>query len=120
MYKRKNLVLLIIFLALLISKHGTAQSLKGKVIYVSNTQEIMIKFPSVITNYNFTNKEAANLFETRITNNKNFSINSTVAGFKTTNLIVTEGGNSHLFILQFKDPLDAKTESLYDYSKKKN
>jgi hypothetical protein len=96
-----------------------AQSMVGKRIFVSPSQEVMIKFPAVITNYNIQNKESANLFETRITNNRNLSINSNIQNFKSTNLVVNEGGNTHIFILEYKETLDGIQESLYDFSKRK-
>lgn len=118
MHVQKNIAFLSLLL-ITVYLHTGAQSLNGKVIYISSVQEVMIKFPSVIMNFNFASKDAATQFETRITNNKNFSINSTVKDFKSTNLIVSEGGNTHLFILKYKENLDARTESLYDFSNKK-
>jgi tetratricopeptide (TPR) repeat protein len=93
-----------------------AQSLQGKIIYISHSHEVMLKFRSIITNFKFTNLDAGRNFETRITNDKNFSINSTVRGFAATNLIISEGSNTHLFILKYKESLDGRMESLYDFS----
>src|SRR3982750_2022622 len=68
------------------SENLNAQSLNGKIIYVSDNQEVMLKFPAVITNYyTVPKKELIKDFETRITNDKNFSITSNVANFKTKN-----------------------------------
>lgn len=115
----KNVVLTICFITALFTQNTVAQSLNGKIIYVSTTQVILIKFSSVIQNYDFANqKEAASLFETRLINEKNLSITSTTPNFKSTNLIVTEGKNTHLLILVYKEILDGKTESIYDFSTK--
>jgi len=95
-----------------------AQNIRGKVIYISTSQEVLLKFRSGITNYNFTPKETASLFEKQLTNKKNFSISSKAENFSTSSLAIMEGENTHLFILQYKDKLDPTTESLYDFSTK--
>ena len=95
-----------------------AQNLRGKVIYISSSQEVLMKFRSGITNYSFTPKETASLFEKRLTNKKNFSISSKAENFSISSLAIMEGENTHLFILQYKDKLDPTTESLYDFSTK--
>jgi len=95
-----------------------AQDLRGKVIYISSSQEVVLKFRSKITNYSITPKEKASLFEIRLTDKKNFSIKSTVENFSISSLAIMEGENSHLFILQNNDKLDPTTESVYDFSSK--
>jgi len=77
----------------------------------------MLKFNSAISTADFANKETENLFERKITN-KLISINSKDKNFKPTNLIISEGKNTHLFILEFKENLD-DSEYLYDFSDKK-
>ena len=116
MYSLKILSLLVLVCLALCFANATAQSLNGKIIHVSPSQEVMLKFRSVISDFNFTNKDASSLFQTRITNSKNFSISSTVAGFKSTNLIISEGKNTHLFIIDYKETLDTE-ENLYNFDK---
>src|SRR5687767_768998 len=106
MFQKRLITLLLTGIFMTLSSSLSAQSMVGKKIFVSPTQEVMIKFPAVITNYNIQHKESANLFETRITNNKNLSINSNIPNFKSTNLVVNEGGNTHIFILEYKEALD--------------
>ena len=119
MFQKSVIILFFTGVLIFLSSSLFAQSMVGKKIFVSPSQEVMIKFPAVITNYNIQNKESANLFETRITNNRNLSINSNIPNFKSTNLVVNEGGNTHIFILEYKEVLDGMKESLYDYSKRK-
>ncbi len=114
----KRFVILLLALVALSSIRTQGQSLRGKIIYVSSSQEVILKFRSGITNFSFTPKESASLFERRLTNNKNFSISSTIENFNVTNLIILEGDNTHLFILEYKEKLDPRTETLYDFSSK--
>src|SRR5688572_13624044 len=116
----KNEFAFLLFCAMSVaSLESSSQSLNGKVIYVSPSEEVMLKFQSVITDVNYANKEASTSFRHKITHNKNFSINSTVESFSPTSLFISEGGNTHLFILEYKATLDPRTETLYDFSSKK-
>lgn len=118
MYFKTGFYFFLFFVGALPSLKTEAQSLRSKVIYVSTTQEVMIKFRSVISDYHFQDKDRESSFERKLTNSKNLSINSTVENFKTTGLIVIEGGNTHLFVLKYKATLDPNRESLYDFSSK--
>ena len=93
-----------------------AQSLRGKPIYVSNSQEVKLKFKSSVDNYSFVNKIEANRFNIKVYGNKNVVITSTTPNFKTSTLVITEGNNTHLFILEYKEQLNNQT--VYDYSTK--
>jgi tetratricopeptide (TPR) repeat protein len=95
---------------------ASGQNLVNKKINISQTQEVMIIFPSKISFYTIGDKETTNLFDHGITNEKNLTINSKVSGFKTSMLVVNEGNNTHTFILDYKDRLNLETESVYNYS----
>src|SRR6185436_2523784 len=116
-FNRKLLSLLFVslFLCLLESE---GQSLRGKVIYVSSSQEVLLKFRSAIAKYDFTPKESAALFGSRLSNKKNLSISTRSGSFPLTSLSIVEGNNTHLFFLQYKEKLDPETETLYDFSSK--
>jgi hypothetical protein len=90
------------------SLKSNGQSLRGKVIYVSSSQEVILKFRSGITNYDFSPKESASLFGKRLTNRKNLSLSSTIENFPSTTLSILEGNNTHLFLLEYKEKLDPK------------
>ena len=116
-FNRKLLSLLFVslFLCLLESE---GQSLRGKVIYVSSSQEVLLKFRSAIAKYDFTPKESAALFGRRLTNKKSLSISTSSGSFPLTSLSIIEGNNTHLFFLHYKEKLDPETETLYDFSSK--
>jgi hypothetical protein len=94
---------------------ANAQSLRGKLVYISSSQPVKLKFGSRIANYSFIDRAQAGLF-TIHANKKNLSVSSNARNFRTANLVVTEGSNSHLFILQYKESLDLAAESAYDFS----
>jgi hypothetical protein len=94
---------------------ANAQSLRGKVIYISPIEEVRIKFGSVIENYSFVNKLESENFKMKVVNNRSVVISSLNKYFKSTNLVITENKNTHLFILRFKDQLE-DPETLYDFS----
>jgi len=116
-FNRKLLSLLFVslFLCLLESE---GQSLRGKVIYISSSQEVLLKFRSAIAKYDFTPKESAALFGRRLTNKKSLSISTSSGSFPLTSLSIIEGNNTHLFFLHYKEKLDPETETLYDFSSK--
>ena len=115
----KKILLSLFFSSILLYSSNTeGQSLRGKVIYVSSSQEVILRFKSGITNYDFSPKESANYFGKKLTNSKNLSISSTIENFPTTRLIVVEGDNTHVFLLVHKENLDPKTETIYDFSSK--
>ncbi|MGB8194141.1 MAG: hypothetical protein WCF67_19570 [Chitinophagaceae bacterium] len=94
-----------------------AQSVRGKVIYISPSQEVKFKFRSSVENYSFVNKNQSALFKIK-SGSKSLQINSIAENFKAANLVITEGDNTHLFILAYKNTLDAATETFYDFSTK--
>ena len=81
----KKLLFICCFATGICLQEANAQSLRGKVIYVSPTQEVMFKFKSIVTYHKIVNDEAQDLFDIRVIN-KNLSINSKEAGFKTQSL----------------------------------
>ncbi|HYC28779.1 MAG TPA: hypothetical protein VEB42_08185, partial [Chitinophagaceae bacterium] len=92
-----------------------AQSLRGKVIYISS-QPVKFKFGSRITDYGFTDRTQASTLRVEVSGKKNLSINNT-GNFKTVNLVVTEGANTHLFILYYVGQGNpAAGEEVYDFS----
>lgn len=95
-----------------------AQSVRGKVIYVSSLHDVKLKFRSAVSNYSFVNKSHASSFKIKLSGSRNFQINSVAENFKSANLVITEGSNTHLFILAYKSSLDASTETVYDFSSK--
>lgn len=95
-----------------------AQSLRGKIIYVHPTQVVKLKFRSSVDNYSFVNKSESKFFNVKLAKNKTFVINSLGQKFRTSNLVITEGENTHLFILVYKSALNEDTETFYDFSKK--
>ena len=115
---RKRLTVALLSIALLYPLLAESQNLRGKVIYISSSQEVLLKFRSRIINYNITPKQSANVFEKRVANNKNLSISSNAENFPITTLAIIEGENTHHFILKYKEKLDPETESLYDFSTK--
>lgn len=94
-----------------------AQSVRGKVIYVSPAQDVKLKFRSSVSNYSFVNKSQAAAFKIK-TAGKSVHINNLLEISRPANLVVTEGSNTHLFILEYKASLDAATETVYDFSSK--
>src|SRR5689334_9917572 len=100
--KLLSLLFVSLVLCLLESK---GQSLRGKVIYVSSSQEVLLKFRSAITNYDFTPRESAALFGKRLSNKKSLSISTSSESFPLTSLSIIEGNNTHLFFLQYKEKL---------------
>jgi hypothetical protein len=97
---------------------SNAQSLRGKVIYISPSQEVKLKFRSAIASYSFMNKNEANHFKLTSRNKKNLLINSIGATSKSAYLTITEGENTHLFILAYIGRVEAASEVVYDYSTK--
>lgn len=95
---------------------ANAQSLRGKVIYVSSSQPVKLKFGSRITNYSFIDRGQAALFKIDHSGKRNLLVSSNARNFRTANLVITEGPNSHLFILEYKELLDAAVENSYDFS----
>lgn len=96
---------------------ANAQSLRGKVIYVSQSQEVMIRFGSAIENYSFVNKEESQNFNVRLIKSRTFVVKGVQENLKSSNLVITENANTHLFILVFKDKL-SNNELAYDFSTK--
>jgi hypothetical protein len=105
-------------LAIMVWLQAGAQSLRGKVIYISPAQEVKLKFRSPIEHYSFVNKIESTRFNIKPSGSRNLQINSLAPNFRSSNLVITEGGNTHLFILAYKDQLDAATETTYDFSSK--
>jgi Flp pilus assembly protein TadD len=95
-----------------------AQNLQGKTIYANDVQDVMLKFKSIISYAQFTQRGADSVFEQRHTNYKYVSINSKFPNFKPGTLMVVEGDNTHNFIVVYKEKLDIGTETFYDYSTK--
>lgn len=93
-----------------------AQSLRGKLIYVSSSQPVKLQFGSRVTNYSFIERSQAALFKIDFSGKKNLSISTAGAKFKYASLSVSEGNNTHLFMLEFKEPLNASSELVYDFS----
>jgi hypothetical protein len=98
--------------------YAYSQSVRGKVIYVSSLQDVKLKFRSAVSNYSFVNKTQATAFKIKLSGSRNLHVNSAVENFKPANLVITEGSNTHLFILAYKSSLDESTETLYDFSSK--
>src|SRR5215203_1718448 len=94
----------------------SGQNLYGKLIYVSASKPVVLKFGSRIVNYSFIERGQAGLFKIHFSGKKNLSISSAAGNFKTANLVIAEGANSHLFILKYMEPLDASIEETYDLS----
>ena len=116
----KRICALLLLLIVMGIYHSSAQSIRGKIIYVHPSQVVKFKFRSAIDNYSFVNRDDASLFSVKSTGNKSLQINSLAQLRRSSNLVITEGGNTHLFILMSKDHLDAQTETFYDFSKKYN
>jgi hypothetical protein len=108
---------LLLLISITIAMPAAAQSLRGKVIYVSPSQEVKLKFRSNVENYSFVNKNESSFFKTKVTGSRNVMINSVGPNFRASNLVITEGENTHLFILAYKNSLDA-AETVYDFSSK--
>lgn len=93
-----------------------AQSVRGKIIYVHPSQVVKLKFKSAVDNYSFVNRDESRLFNVKLSNNRTFMINSLKQLMRSSNLVITEGGNTHLFILVYKDQLSEGGETFYDFS----
>ncbi|HYE55760.1 MAG TPA: hypothetical protein VD996_12995, partial [Chitinophagaceae bacterium] len=106
-----------LFVALILNLLSHAQSLRGKVVYISANQEVKLKFRSPIDNYSFVNKPESNRFSIKLSGSRNIVVNSATSNAKPASFVITEGENTHLFILQYKNKLDA-SELVYDYSSK--
>lgn len=104
-------------LIVLVSVQAYPQSVRGKVIYVSPVQDVKLKFRSAVSNYSFVNKSQAAAFKIK-QSGKSLHINNVLENFKPANLVITEGQNTHLFILAYKSGLDASNEIVYDFSSK--
>ncbi|HEY0677641.1 MAG TPA: hypothetical protein VGD17_05115 [Chitinophagaceae bacterium] len=111
-----KVAILFVTVLLIGSFQSFAQSIRGKVIYVSSLQEVKLKFRSTVENYSFVNKSESKAFRLKVSNNKSFHINSLKENFKPASLVITEGENTHLFILAYKSNLDEATETQYDFS----
>lgn len=108
-----------IFLLLLAAWQKTgAQSLNGQVIYISESNVMVLKFGSTIDNYTYDTQEARELFQTQPIGKRSLSIRSMRENFKPANLHIIEGRNTHLFILKYKANLDENERLDYDYSTK--
>lgn len=95
-----------------------AQNLLGKKIYVTDMQEVMLKFKSPISYAKCIESDADTAFEQRFTNDVYLSINSKSPNFPTATLRVLEGKNTHHFQVIYKERLDMETETFYDFSTK--
>lgn len=115
-YVNKILILLLLTAGTL--QTVQAQNLQGKKIYVTDMQEVMLKFKSPISHSKFTERDADTAFEQRFTNNKYLSINSKSPNFQPATLRVVEGENTHHFQVIYKGKLDMETETFYDFSTK--
>lgn len=105
---------ILIAIAICCTYGANGQSLRGKPIYVSSSQTVKLKFGSRITNYNFIDRGQEGLFRIH-SSGKNLSISSSAANFRTANLVITEGSNTHLFMLENKEQLSSD-EGFYDLS----
>lgn len=116
MIQIRRICIVALFLAAIGIYKSDAQSLRGKIIYVHPSQVVKLKFRSAVDNYSFVNKEESKLFHIKLANNRTFLINSLARLFRSINLVITEGENTHLFILVYKESLNAETETVYDFS----
>ncbi|HYF32966.1 MAG TPA: hypothetical protein VD993_17700 [Chitinophagaceae bacterium] len=106
----------LLFLVIIGIHPSGAQSQRGKIIYVHPAQVVKLKFRSAVDNYSFVNKEESRLFNIKLANSRTFLINSLAQPARSSNLVITEGENTHLFILVYKGNLNADTELVYDFS----
>lgn len=116
MYCLKKIIALMLFIACGL-QIIQAQNLQGKTIYVTDLQEVTLKFKSTVGDARFTQRGADTAFEPRYSD-KYISINSKFPNFKPATWLVVEGNNTHLFIVTYKEKLDMETETLYDFSTK--
>src|SRR5688572_29595703 len=116
----KRICTVLLFLAAVGIYPSIAQSIRGKIIYVHPSQVVKFKFRSSVDNYSFVNRDDARLFSVKPAGNKSLLINSVAQFSRSSNLVITEGGNTHLFILMSKNQLDAQTETVYDFSKRQD
>ncbi|MGB8194140.1 MAG: hypothetical protein WCF67_19565 [Chitinophagaceae bacterium] len=93
--------------------------MRGKVVYVSPSREVKFKFRFILDNYSFVEKSQAGLFKVQ-PGSKTLVISSVVQNFKPVNLVITEGENTHLLILTYKENLNEATEIIYDFSIRQN
>jgi Flp pilus assembly protein TadD len=116
MYCLKKIIALMLFIA-----GGwqiiQAQNLQGKTIYVTDLQDVTLKFKSTVSDARFTQRGADTAFDPKYSD-KYISINSKFPNFKPAIWLVMEGNNTHLFIVTYKEKLDMETETLYDFSTK--
>ena len=99
-------------------RSGTGQSITGDTIFVNAEATIELKFPSRPSNIYINPKDAPyNL----ITLGKGFTIDAKSENTKPAQLFVTEGENSHQFVLVFKKDINYNNtaELSFDYSTKK-
>ncbi len=116
----KRICTVLLFLAVVGIHSSIAQSIRGKIIYVHPSQVVKFKFRSSVDNYSFVNRDDARLFNVKPAGNRSLLINSVAQLSRSSNLVITEGGNTHLFILMSKNQLDAQTETVYDFSKRQD
>ena len=116
----KRICTVLLFLAVVGTHQSIAQSIRGKIIYVHPSQVVKFKFRSSVDNYSFVNRDDARLFNVKPSGNKTLLINSVAQLSRSSNLVITEGGNTHLFILMSKTQLDPQTETVYDFSKRQD
>lgn len=103
---------LLFSIAICYSCELSAQSLRGKVIYVSS-RPVKLMFGSRIASYSLVERDQTRLFNIQA-GKKNLAISSVLGDFRSANLVVTEGSNTHLFILRYEEP--GNVEQLYDFS----
>jgi len=103
----------VILIAIAIGYCAHAQSIRGKVIYISS-QPVKFKFGSRISDYGFTERALASQFKVDVSK-KNLSVSNIGGEFKSVNLVVSEGANAHLFILYYSKNTGAG-EEIYDFS----
>jgi hypothetical protein len=108
--------LLFIFIVLA-NVQAYTQSVRGKVIYVSPVQDVKLKFGSAVSNYSFVNKSQATAFKIK-QSGKSLHINNALENFKPANLVITEGKNTHLFILAYRSSMEVSDGTVYDFSSK--
>ena len=93
-----------------------AQSLNGKKIYLSTTDEITLKFHSSVAEFYLTNKESAGWIKIKsATLTTTITISTDKENFVSSSLVIKEGKNMHRFNLVYKEKLEDE-ELLYDFS----
>lgn len=99
-------------------RSGTGQSITGDTIFVNAEAEIGIKFPTRPSGFYTIPKDAPYNF---VTIPLGFTIGAKSENIKPAQLFVTEGENSHQFVLVFKKDIDYNNtaELSFDYSTKK-